>query len=96
MSDKTPLEAEATGDSTTFEKFGREWTVPTKQRHSHIITTKQILRAEGSVDADDITRIYLPDEEYAELLKLDVTSDDLSDMADEIAKAMGLSKSGNS
>src|SRR5690348_15343899 len=97
MSDKTPLEAEATGaDVHTFEKFGRQWTVPTKQRHSHILASKEILRAEGGIDSDDIARIYLAAEDYKALVDLDVSSEELGEFASEIAKAMGLGNSGNS
>ena len=97
MSDTTtPLEAEATSDVHTFEMFGRPWSVPTKQRHAHIVESKKILRAEGGLDADDIAGIYLETDDYQALLDLDVSSDELAEFATEIAKAMGLGSSGNS
>ena len=92
----SPLEAEATGDTHTFEMFGRSWTVPTRQRHAHIVASKKILREEGSIDADDIASIYLAPEDYAALVDLDVPADDLTEFATEVAKAMGLGSSGNS
>ena len=98
MSDttSTPLEAEATSDVHTFEMFGRSWTVPLKQRHSHLVESKRLIRAEGGLDADDIASIYLSKDEYQALLDLDVSGDDLGEFATEIAKAMGLGDSGNS
>lgn len=96
MSDTTPLEAEATSDIHTFDKFGRSWSVPTKQRHAHIRETKRIIREEGSMDADDIAAVYLPAEDYEALVALDVDGDSLTEFATEIAKAMGLGSSGNS
>lgn len=92
----SPLEAEATGDTHTFEMFGRSWTVPTRQRHAHIVASKKILREEGSIDADDIASIYLSPDDYAALVDLDVPADDLTEFATEVAKAMGLGNSGNS
>lgn len=93
---ESPLEAEATGESTTFEKFGRSWSVPTKQRHAHIVASKKILRDEGSLDADDIAAIYLLPEDYDALVTLDVSAEELTEFATEIAKAIGLGDSGNS
>jgi hypothetical protein len=92
------LETEATSpyDTTTFEHFGRTWTVPTKRHHKHLVQVKQIARREGSVDADDIALVYLSDEEYDTLLELDVTYDELGGFANAIAKAMGVGDAGNS
>ena len=93
---ESALEAEVSGDTATFNHFGRDWTVPTARHHRHIIETKRIIRAEGFVDADDVARIYLSDDEYDALVELDLSSDDLDGFASKIAEAMGLGSSGNS
>jgi hypothetical protein len=90
------LENETTSDTATFEHFGKTWTVPTKKHHRHIRQVKEIARAEGGLDADDIAKVYLSPEQYAELVDLDVASDDLDAFATAIAKALGLGDSGNS
>ena len=94
----TDLETESTaeGNTTTFEHFGRTWTVPVKKQHSHIRAAKAIQRAEGFLDADDIAEVYLPAEEYAALCALNVTAEELDEFAGEIAKAMGVGDKGNS
>lgn len=93
---ESALEAEVSSDSATFNHFGRDWTVPTRRHHRHIIETKRIIREEGSVDADDIARIYLPADQYDALVALDLPSDDLDGFATKIAEALGVGDSGNS
>lgn len=95
MSD-SPLENETTSDVTTFDHFGRSWTVPTQRHHKHIRETKKILREEGSLDADDIAAIYLPADEYEALLEMDLPMGELDSFANEIAKHLGFGGSGNS
>lgn len=92
------LETETTtpDGTTTFEHFGRTWTVPVKRQHSHLRHIKQIIRTEGSVDVDDICLIYLPDEEYDALVALDVDVDELGEFADHVSKTIGLGDAGNS
>lgn len=93
---ESALEAEASSDTATFQHFGRDWTVPTRRHHRQIIETKRILRDEGSLDADDVARIYLSGDEYDALVDLDVSSDDLDGFATKIAEALGLGGQGNS
>jgi hypothetical protein len=93
---ESALEAEVSGDTATFNHFGRDWTVPTRRHHRHIRETKRIIRAEGFVDADDVARIYLPDDQYEALVELDLSSDDLDAFATKIAEALGVGDSGNS
>lgn len=93
---ESALEAEVSGDTATFQHFGRDWTVPTKRHHRHIIETKRLIREEGSVDADDVARIYLPADEYDALVDLNVSSEDLDAFATKIAEALGVGDSGNS
>lgn len=90
------VDTETTSDEVTFEKFGRSWSVPTKRHHAHIRRTKAILRAEGSLDADDVAEIYLSPDQYDALVDLNVDGESLSAFADEIAKALGVGDAGNS
>lgn len=92
----SPLDAEVSGDVSTFEHFGREWSVPTKRHQSHIRKHKDIARREGQVDADDIAAIYLTPEQYDDLCALDPTEADLYEFAAKVAAALGLGGSGNS
>lgn len=92
------LETEATAPdgTTTFEHFGRSWTVPVRRQHSHIRRLKQITRAEGGVNADDVAEVFLSPEDYEALAELNVYEDQLSEFSDEIARAMGVGDKGNS
>lgn len=90
------LDTETTADRSTFEKFGRVWSVPTKRHHKHIRQTKAIIRTEGHLDSDDIAEIYLSTEDYDALLELNLDVDALSDFANDIAEALGVGGSGNS
>jgi len=90
------LETETTQETTTFDHFGRAWTVPVKKHHRHLRALKQIVRAEGSLDADDIAEVYLSPEEYAALVELDVDADALTDFANAMGKAIGAGDAGNS
>lgn len=93
---ESALEAEVSSDTATFNHFGRDWSVPTRRQHRHIIETKRILRDEGSLDADDVARIFLSDEQYAALVDLNASESDLDDFARKIAEALGIGDSGNS
>lgn len=92
------LETEATSadGTTTFEHFGKTWTVPVKRQHSHLRRIKQLIRTEGGVDADDIAAVYLSDKDYDALVDLNVDEVQLGEFATEIAKAMGVGDKGNS
>lgn len=89
-------ETTSTSETTTFEQLGRSWTVPVKRHHKHLVELKRIIRTEGAVDADDICAVYLPPQEYAELIEFDLDEDALGDFADQIAKALGVGDKGNS
>jgi hypothetical protein len=92
----TDLETETDGDTTTFEHFGRGWTIPVRRHHSHVKQVKDILRSEGYLDADDIASIYLAPEQYDELVALDVTEFQLGEFATALSQALGLGSPGNS
>lgn len=82
--------------TTTFQHFGETWTVPVTRQHSHLLAIKKILREEGALDADDMAAVYLPVEEYAALVAMNVTIPELQKFADAIAETMGVGDSGNS
>jgi hypothetical protein len=91
------LDTETTGTgTTTFEHFGRKWTVPTTQHQAHIRAVKQIRRAGFNLDADDVAEIFLPADEYQELLAMEKPMDELTDFAAKISEAIGVGDSGNS
>jgi hypothetical protein len=90
------IETETAGDTTTFDHFGRSWTIPVRRHHSHVKQVKAILRSEGYLDADDIAEIYLSPEEYDDLVEMDVSEAELSEFATALSKALGLGSSGNS
>ena len=93
MSD-SPLENETTGDTTTFEHFGRTWTVPTKRHLSHLRQMRdEMRRGPGSVDLM-IAEVMLSPEQFLDLLDIDPDEDQLDEFTTRISEAMGLS--GNS
>jgi hypothetical protein len=96
MSD-SPLETETTGDgTTTFEHFGREWTIPTKRHLSHIKAMRDAMRSGvGSVDLM-IAETFLSPEQFLDLLDVDPDEDALDEFTSVIASKMGLGTSGNS
>lgn len=90
------IETETDAETTEFEMFGRSWSVPTRRHHKHIRATKALMRSEGSLDADDVAEIYLSPEQYADLLELNVSGEQLSEFSTRIAEALGMGDSGNS
>ena len=95
MSDSA-LENETTSDTTTFEHFGREWTVPTRKHLSHIKKMRDEMRSGyGTVDLL-IAETFLSDEQFADLLDIDPTEADLDAFTAKISAALGLGSSGNS
>jgi hypothetical protein len=89
------IETEIAG-TTTFEHFGREWTVPTKRHLSHIKRMRDEMRA-GVGDMNLlIAETFLSPEEFDALLALDPDEDRLDKFTDKIAEALGLRDSGNS
>lgn len=90
------LETETTRDTTTFDFFGRSWTVPTKQRLSHIRKMRDEMRA-GVPNLDlMLAEIFLSAEQFEALCELDPDRDELDKFGDEISRALGLRDSGNS
>jgi hypothetical protein len=91
------LDSESHGtETTTFEHFGREWTVPTRQHHRQARQMKAVLRQFGELDADDVAEIFLSKEDYQALLELDVPTEELDPFSTKIAQALGMRETGNS
>ena len=92
----SPLKNEATGDTTTFDFFGRSWTVPTKRHLSHIVKMRDDMRSGvGGVDLM-IAETFLSPDDFAALLDIDPDEDELDAFTMCISEAMGLGNSGNS
>lgn len=90
------LENETLHESTTFEAFGREWTVPTRRHLSHIKKMRDEMRGGvGTVDLM-IAETFLSPADFDALLEIDPTEDELDAFTTEISKALGVGDSGNS
>lgn len=90
MSDNTPAQAEATGDTQTVTYFDREWTLPSKVRLSHMRALRADPSNVGIVDA------FLSPDDLAALDEIDPDERQLDAFTDEIGKALGFVSSGNS
>lgn len=89
MSDKTPLEAEATGeDVATFDFFDRTWHVPTRRRLSHVKKMRDELQSGFGEWNLLIAETFLPADEFAALVEIDPTVDELKDFAEKISAAL--------
>lgn len=85
MSEKTPAEAEATGDETVeFEHFGRTWHAPATTRLSHFRKLRRDPSNVGLVDT------YLPPGEVKALDEIDPTAEELDKFTDALLAAMGM------
>ena len=91
MSDKTPVENEATGVKTVdVEHFGRTWTVPATAHLSHVRKLRADPTNVGIIDA------ILSVDDLAAIEVIDPTEGELDKFTDAIAEAMGHKTSGNS
>lgn len=96
MSDTTPLEAETRFETTTFEYFGRTWTIPTKRHLTHLVRMRDEARR-GWADANMIVaETMLGEKQFAELLELNPTEPDFDAFSEQIAKTLGVGSQGNS
>ena len=90
------LENETLHDTTTFEFFDREWTVPTKRHLSHIKRMRDEMKAGvGTIDLM-IAETFLSAEQFDDLLAIDPDEKALDEFTGRIAEVMGLGSSGNS
>lgn len=91
----TPAQNEATRETVEFTHFGRTWTVPAKQRFSHLETLRETMRATGHIDLA-MVHTYLDGEQVDALRGIDPDEDELGRFTDQIAIAMGFKDAGNS
>jgi hypothetical protein len=90
------LENEVTADTTTFEFFDREWTVPTKRHLSHIKRMRDEMRSGvGTIDLM-IAETFLSADQFDALLDLDPDETQLDAFTTKISEALGTGDSGNS
>lgn len=90
------LENETTSDTTTFEFFDHEWTVPTKRHLSHIKKMRDEMKAGvGTIDLM-IAETFLSPEQFDDLLAIDPTEEELDAFTAKVSEALGLGNSGNS
>lgn len=92
----TPLEAETTIETTTFDHFGLTWTVPAKRHLSHIKKMRDEIRS-GVYDYNVlVAETMLSAEDFDALMELNPAEDKLNEFVADLARAMGLGSSGNS
>ena len=84
------LENETTRETTTFEHFGRTWTVPSQVRFSH----REKLQANPTLVG--ICHAFLDADQLEALRTIDPTDDELDKFTDAIADATGVRSAGNS
>ena len=90
------LENETKHETTTFEFFDREWTIPTKRHLSHIKKMSDEVR-QGYMSADlMIAETFLSADQFAALLEVDPDEAQLDEFTQRISDVMGLGNSGNS
>lgn len=89
------LENETTGDTTTFEFFGREWTIPSSRHFSHLRRLRDEGRKGWSSPDLILIETFLDDAQIDDLLDLDPDEGQLAEFGNEIAKRLGFGDSGN-
>lgn len=90
------LEAEVTGETTTFEHFGREWTIPTQRHLSHLRHMRDELREGFASQALIMAETFLNEQQFDALLDIDPDEAALTEFAREIGSRLGFGGSGNS
>jgi hypothetical protein len=90
------LENEVTADTTTFEFFDREWTVPTRRHLSHIKRMRDEMRSGVGTWDLLIAETFLSPADFDALLDIDPDEDQFDEFTSTIAKSLGLGSSGNS
>jgi len=90
------LENETNGETTTFEHFGRTWTVPTQRHLRHLKALTDETRRMGGLTQVFIVQTFLSEEEFADLLELDPGETRFEEFADKVAATVGVGSSGNS
>jgi hypothetical protein len=95
MSDNTPVENEVTAETVEFEHFGHTWTVPAKQRLSHMRKLREHYRRDANLDIA-LVDTFLTPEQVDVLNDIDPDEDQLDQFGDAIANAIGFKNAGNS
>ena len=90
------LKNETTADTTTFEHFGREWTIPTKRHLSHLTRMRDEGRRGWASPDLILAETFLGEKQFADLVKIDPDDEALSEFAEEIGSRLGFGGSGNS
>lgn len=92
----SPLEAETSHETTTFDHFDLTWTVPTKRHLSHIKRMTDEIRT-GIYDYNTlVAETMLSADDFAALMEIDPDEVQLDAFIADLVKAMGLGSSGNS
>ena len=90
------LENETLHDTTTFEFFDREWTIPAKRHLTHIRKMRDELRA-GVMDYNLlVAETFLSADDLDALFVIDPDEDAFNSYVEAMAKALGLGSKGNS
>lgn len=89
------VENETTAETTTFEHFGRKWTIPARRHLSHMRRLRDESRRTGFVDLL-LAETFLDAEQFDALCEIDPDDQALSDFGDKIGKLLGFGGSGNS
>jgi hypothetical protein len=92
----SPLESETTHETTTFDHFGRSWSVPTQRHLSHLKGLQHGFRQPAADPDVVVAEVMLGAEQFEALFDIDPSESELSEFVTAIAKAMGLGSSGNS
>ena len=91
----TPAEAEATRETVTFKHFDREWSVPSRQRFTHM-RSMHAFTMQGMHPDAAIVETFLSGEQIAALAEIDPDDQELDGFTSAITRAMGYGESGNS
>lgn len=92
---ETPLKNETTRETVEFKHFGKTWTVPAKQRLSHMEKFRVVLAQCQNPDLA-MVHAYLPPEQATDLIfEVDPDSDELDEFTTAMAKALGYDNAGN-
>lgn len=90
------LENETTRETTTFEHFDREWSVPTKINLAHRVQMRDEGRRGWASYELILAEALLGAEQFAELVAIAPDDEAMSEFADLVAKAVGFGGRGNS
>lgn len=90
------IKTETLSETATFKALDREWTVPAKRHLSHILKLEERHEQGLPLTATFIIRTFLDADQFADLVALDPDENQLDDVSNGIADALGMGGSGNS